>query len=330
MRAHGLTKAASMGPVADLVRRSGGRPDLLFRRNGLSLRLAEDPERLILLRDQLSLVEAAARAVGDHGFGARLSTEVGFLGLGEYGRRMASSATLGEMARLANSTMAVALQSATLMRLDVSGDLARWTYVVTEHVEVGRQQNELLALGYQLDVLRHFGGRHWQPTRVELPGLRRPMKIAAEAVFGCELSVGARAGVVFPARLLALSTPGRSGAGGTDLSVEVPAAHDLLACVDGLLDSVLLEGRPTLPQLARRLETRPRTLQRHLAERGTSFDSLLRGALHRRARQLLASGCSVTTTAIELGYSDTAHFSRAYRSWTGVPPSAHRMVPVLS
>ena len=44
-----------------------------------------------------------------------------------------------------------------------------------------------------------------------------------------------------------------------------------------------------------------------------------------RARELLTrTDLKLTEVALELGYSDLAHFTRAYRSWAGVPPSAHR------
>lgn len=322
MRTPGLTRAATMGPVADLIRRSGGRPEPLFRRHGLSPRLAEDPERLILLRDQLRLLDDAARGLGDDGFGARLSVEVGFAGLGGYARQIQRAGTLGDAIARVDATIAVGLQSGTRTWVDRTGRHVRWNYRVTERAEVGRQQNELLALGYQLSLLRGFAGPRWNPVRIEVPGVRRPVRVAAEAAFGCEVVGGDMAGVVFGGHLLELPNPGR---GRTDVEVDptrqVPPSDDLVGCVERLLETALLDGRPTLHQLAERLQLPPRTLQRRLAAQGESFDSLLRRTLERRADELLRAGHSVTSTAIELGYSDTAHFSRAYRAWTGRPPS---------
>ncbi len=321
MEARGLTRAATMGPVADLVRRSGGRPDPLFRHLGLSPRLAEEPERLILLRDQLRLIEAAARSVGDDGFGARLSAEVGFSGLGGYARRISRSRTVAEAIARINNTIAVDLQSATATWVERTGRQIKWCYRVTERVELGRQQNELLALGYQLSMLRGFAGARWKPVRIDLPAARRPVCTAASEAFRCEVVPGEVAGIVFGVPVLSLVNPGRTAPDDGPVEDPVPRTDDLVACAERLLDAALLEGRPTLKDLAERLETTPRTLQRRLAAAGESFDSLLRRTLHRRADELLAAGHSVTSTAVELGYSDTAHFSRAYRSWTGYPPS---------
>lgn len=323
MQARGLTRAATMGPVADLVRRSGGRVDPLFRRSGLSPRLLEEPERLILLRDQFRLVESAARAVGDDGFGARLSVEVGFAGLGRYAHRIQSSGTLGEAVTRVNTTIADGLQSATRTWVERCGRDVRWNYCVTEPVELGRQQNELLALGYQLSLLRGFAGARWRPVRIEIPEVRRPVRVAAEAAFGCAVVPGECAAVVFPMRVLTLVNPLRITLMPPERSGDaVPDTDDLTACAERVLEAVLLERRPTLRDLAERLQMRPRTLQRRLAAEGETFDSLLRRTLWRRADELLADGHSVTGVAVELGYSDTAHFSRAYRVWTGRPPSS--------
>jgi AraC-like DNA-binding protein len=194
---------------------------------------------------------------------------------------------------------------------------------VTEQVEAGRTQNELLALGYQLDLMRRFLGRRWQPARVELPGAARPSRARAAELFGCDVAAGDATALVFPMDLLEAPNP-IPLAQAPPLDAVVPDLEDLIGCVHHLLASTALERRPTLPDLARRLRVGPRTLQRRLAAHGVSFDALLQRVLERRARELLAAGHSVTAVGVELGYSDTAHFSRAYRSWTGRPPSADR------
>ncbi|MCA8180460.1 helix-turn-helix domain-containing protein [Burkholderia vietnamiensis] len=43
-----------------------------------------------------------------------------------------------------------------------------------------------------------------------------------------------------------------------------------------------------------------------------------------RAHAMLATGMRVTEIAYELGYSDPAHCSRAFRAWTGRPPQRWR------
>lgn len=62
-----------------------------------------------------------------------------------------------------------------------------------------------------------------------------------------------------------------------------------------------------------------------VAAEGTTFRTLLRDVRRELAVAALgAGGRSVTEVANQLGFSETAAFSRAFKSWTGVPPS--RMV----
>ncbi|SDJ28498.1 AraC-type DNA-binding protein [Ferrimonas sediminum] len=86
-------------------------------------------------------------------------------------------------------------------------------------------------------------------------------------------------------------------------------------------------SRQNLPieQAAALLETSPRTLQRRLAAEGTSFRSVRENIMLATACQLMESkSYSLTDIASELGYSDIAHFSRAFKKLTGFPPKEYR------
>ena len=65
----------------------------------------------------------------------------------------------------------------------------------------------------------------------------------------------------------------------------------------------------------------PRTLERRLSRWGASFESLLDEFRRIRSLQLIQQGThSLTDIAFLVGYSDSAHFTRAFRRWTGSPP----------
>ena len=68
-----------------------------------------------------------------------------------------------------------------------------------------------------------------------------------------------------------------------------------------------------------------RTFQRQLNEEGASFSELL--AEVRRSetlKRLKERNVTIAAIATDLGYSDQATFTRAFRRWTGVPPSWFR------
>lgn len=81
----------------------------------------------------------------------------------------------------------------------------------------------------------------------------------------------------------------------------------------------------TIAQMAAALHVSERTLKRHLQREGCTFKSLQDTVRMRAARALLAEpGLAIADIAQRVGFEDPAHFTRAFRRWTGHPPSALR------
>lgn len=81
----------------------------------------------------------------------------------------------------------------------------------------------------------------------------------------------------------------------------------------------------TPKSVAEKLGIRLRTLQRHLAEVGTSFTTIRREVLQALAQDLLNNpALTLEEVATSIGYSDASNFRRAFQSWTGLTPSQFR------
>ena len=64
-----------------------------------------------------------------------------------------------------------------------------------------------------------------------------------------------------------------------------------------------------------------RSLQRRLAAEGTLFEALLDETRAELAKRYLRAGAlGVTQVAYQLGFSDPANFTRAFKRWTGRTP----------
>ncbi len=88
---------------------------------------------------------------------------------------------------------------------------------------------------------------------------------------------------------------------------------------------LLLRRSPDIHLVADTMMTSPRTLQRRLRQAGVTYAHLIAEARRASAERLLADpGRSIAEVARRLGYSDPAHFSRAFQRWTGVSPRAFR------
>ena len=82
---------------------------------------------------------------------------------------------------------------------------------------------------------------------------------------------------------------------------------------------------PDIHQTAEFLGVSVRTLQRYLAEAGTTHESLVGRARFRTAAAVLEeTDTKILEIALDLGYSDHAHFMRAFRRWAGFSPQEYR------
>lgn len=82
---------------------------------------------------------------------------------------------------------------------------------------------------------------------------------------------------------------------------------------------------PDLEGTAQSLHMSVSTLQRHLAQEGTSFQAL-KDKLRRDLAivRLNTSALPLAVIAAELGFSDSTTFQRAFKTWTGSPPGWYR------
>jgi AraC-like DNA-binding protein len=81
----------------------------------------------------------------------------------------------------------------------------------------------------------------------------------------------------------------------------------------------------TLEEVARSCGMSDRTLQRRLEAERTSFVEIQDTVREARARELLRDPrISLVDIAEQLGFSDLATFSRAFKRWTGQPPGMFR------
>lgn len=97
--------------------------------------------------------------------------------------------------------------------------------------------------------------------------------------------------------------------------------EDLASQVRYLCSTWLSTGDCSLERVSAALNMHPRILQKRLMEKGESFRDLLLSVRQLKAEQLLRNRrMSITDIALNIGYSETAVFSRNFKKWTGKTP----------
>ena len=86
-----------------------------------------------------------------------------------------------------------------------------------------------------------------------------------------------------------------------------------------------LDALPTLPELAKIMKVKHYTLQRRLTDEGTSYLTIKNHLKRDSAIELLINTeLTIEEISVKLGFSETSPFTRTFKQWTGVPPSAYR------
>lgn len=328
-RLSGFTRASSLGPIAEFMERQGGSIARVLTDVDLPFALLEQPEIVVPLREQFRFLERAAKETGDAYFGARLGQIVKSPNLSAFGAWVCSADTLQHAMTRAHAGLAVMLQTSTNLYVAREGDKVRWSIEFVEPETDGRHHNELLGLGYMMDLVRVYAGPRWRPDVVMTALPSGEPRAALEDIVGTNVSHGhVMTSITFDEALLdcgRLSSSRRGDGSDGRQEPQLPGQNDEMATIAAVVDLALHEDYPRIEWVAAKLGTTRRSLQRRLAANGTSFVRLAEGALVRRAKLLLSEDMMpITDIALDLGYRDPAHFTRAFRRWTGVAPSAYR------
>ena len=92
-----------------------------------------------------------------------------------------------------------------------------------------------------------------------------------------------------------------------------------------IVRQLLPTGAATLDVVADQFHLHPKTLQRRLADEGTSFAALVDQVRKDTAdRYLRTTGMSLSHLARELGYAEQSVLTRSCKRWFGTGPAAYR------
>jgi AraC-like DNA-binding protein len=178
------------------------------------------------------------------------------------------------------------------------------------------------------NYMRELTGSAWRPSEVFLPH-RVPVDPSVYRV---------TFGVVphFDAAFCALRFPAHwverrvAGADPVRKREALAAIHrlgrpGLVELVRRALLRLLLSGSSSGDELAAMLSMHRRTLNRRLADEGTSYRAVLDDVRLQVARQLLAySELPLDDVAAALGYAGIGPFTHSFRRWTGMSPGRWR------
>lgn len=226
-----------------------------------------------------------------------------------------------------------AISDAMELELSLAGDECRLSVGRVLYRRRSQDQSQDALWSALVSLCRVSCGESFAPLSLEL--VRRQPPCAAEfyALFRAPIRFGAeRDAMVFRRDDVErpLPTANRALARHNERIVA-----DYLARLDddNFSDRVRIRLVESLPSggvdaadVARALNVSVRTLQRRLADEGTTYSGLLDQARRELAVRFIGEQrMPVKEATYVLGFSEPANFSRAFKRWTGVSPSDFRM-----
>jgi len=284
-------------------------------------------EALVPLDQALRFLEASAMADGIPDLGLQVGAETHLTNLGLFGLFVLHSPTLGAAVRKMTQVTSY-YNSAQRIWIERWNDKVRLCQRFAMRLSGGRQYGEQFTTMLLVDAVRVFAGPRWQPDEIHVDGglWNMPLNGGLGSVDApvTQQSVSA---IVFDPVLLSLSPWDSSvedrradSRERRQLSSTAPA-QDFVGSLEQIIRMFLLDDRFGLDQVAEVVGISPRTLQRRLTEFGLEFSELVDQTRFKASIELINRGMKLVDTALELGYSDQANFTRAFRRWSGVSPS---------
>ena len=314
----------------------GADTDALLAAEGWQRADFADPESLVPARVLGRMVQRGVEATRCEHLGVLIGQRSSLSGLGALGFVMQSSSTVAAALEALGRHLQVQ-DRAAVVTVETHGSRCTLGYLITvPDVDRTDQLYCVVAL-VAINIMRALCGSTWRPHEVGLPFRRPPHAAVLREAVGAPIRFGAqRMELVFPATNLARPLATADALLHRMMSeriaeLEATAPRSLATEVRQLLRALVLTKTCTPRIVGLRLGVPVRTLNRRLAEQGTSVSALRDEVRRDTACHLLAqSGKTAGDVGRLLGYTEPAAFTRAFRRWTGIGPAqwrAQRPVP---
>jgi len=306
-------------------------PGPLFRAAGIDPEVIRNSHARIPSQKGEALLRAIATQIPDPAFGLQAGSCWHPSNLGALGYAWLSSSTLRTaLERLARYWRIINMQVTATLN-DAPGSV-EFAHLPPQGEEVIERIRGDAVMAIVLDLCRTNFGRTLTPRRVDLRHAAPVDAKPYEALFGCPVVFGRDANRLVLDRADAdypLPTSNRQLAAVHDRILVEELARldkkDVMARFRASLLERLTSGELSEGDLASDLNMSRRSLQRRLAEADSSYQTLLDDTRRDLAlRHIEDPAKSVTDVTFLLGYSQQSAFTRAFRRWTGMSPSAYR------
>jgi len=325
-----LVRASAVLPFVKFLDQIGAPSERLLQQAKLPISVLNNAEALIPLYQSFVFAEQAARFEGIETLGILVGQQTSITQLGRFGQLVCQSLTLYDL--LCNIIQ--------LVHTHNSGDHL-WLNQQGEHIWLNHQfiglghvenpQSQYYVVQLCLNALQLVMGKEWQPEELwiqagSISGLA-DLAVFSETPIRFNQPHNA---IQFSSALFSLplkpsaERSARLSAQDVDTLYASAPALEFASALRQLIRTLMQDGYPSV-DLAAAAGMSRRTLQRRLTEHGLNYSRLVEQVRFETAVNLLKNPrIKLIEIGAELGYTDPANFTHAFKRWAGVSPRKFR------
>jgi AraC-like DNA-binding protein len=338
MSAIPLVRTTAILPLVKFLNQSGVPTEKFLRQVKLPIDTLDNSESLIPLYYGFDFVEKVAKAEGIEHLGILASQKVKVNDFGVFGNIVSQSLTLYDLLQTISQLLTKTHNSGARTWVSEKGDRIWFNHQYINPSRVYNRQSQYYACLNYLEIIHSITGGGWHPT--DLYFQTGPVQGLENLELFSKVRVHfhqANNAIGFPKTQLFLPirrtenpflSPQQEDY--EHLLSSAPPT-DLKTSLQVFIRSRLLDGHPDIQTAASAAGMSLRSFQRRLASEKLIYSKLVEQTRFDLAVSMLQDpAIRLIDIAVELGYSDAAKFTRAFKRWTGITPSEFRLKVYLA
>ena len=322
-----LTRSQFLLPFVGLLDEWGAPTESLLEKARLPVSLETKSDLYVPVLPAIRFIESAQNSQGIKDFGFLASQRLHFSHLREKTRALIAH----------SPTLLVALRHACNEASREDTILSMWIEHDKDHVRVcsklaitkefqNLEHAQWLQNIFSIYIVRQFTGPDWTPSTMAFEAHYAPSEATQAFWPNVRFLSGQHASwISIPVSCLSLSNRSTVSFNFAPDLEDGPSGYDIVELLKLMLPSYLDGGVPTLAEIAEMAGVSTRTFQRKLANVDFIYSDILDAVRFERSSTLLRDTDSkIIDIAFAAGYSDPAHFTRAFRRLAGVAPRQFR------
>ena len=329
-----LLKSEQAFPFIDYMKSAGMPVAKYLKQARLPVSLLNHESGMIVERQLWELLEIVSEQEAMHDFGLRVGLEIDVHQQlnGMMPRLMAQPTLLGVVQAFCQVVHEESSDATFWLTSSDNQDTHWFCRGGVPGINVGERDAELYTMTFMIKLIRLITGPAWWPDTIRLKtndehGLHSSHLLRVNHLeFGqVATAIEIPSFALNPHFFENLKETRASATQSTKTVCQPILANTISESLQEMLSLYLATGEIDLQHAADLLGVSPRTLQRQLTRESTNYAKLVDVIRFNSAIPLLKDqGIKLVDIAYDLGYSDPAHFTRAFRRWAGMTPREFR------